>query len=163
MRKLVLPTLIAVAAVAAVGGYALVSAGAQRPMNGSIELHGGPTGEACDAESILIELVGNGTMTHLGQVQISAHNCTGATLESGDAEISDGIATYTAADGSTITVEYSGRQEPPAGAIAEYTTTHVVTGGTGRLANAAGTWTVAGTVDLSVGTLLGDVSGWLSY
>jgi len=163
MRRLLLPAVLAMAGVAAIGVYVFASAAGQRPMNGQIELLGGPTGAACDANSIRIELAGTGTMAHLGRVQVTAANCTGAELEGGEAEISEGTATFTAADGSTINVTYSGQQDAPDGAIAAYTTTHTVTGGTGRFASAAGTWTIAGTVDLSIGQLLGDVSGWLSY
>ena len=163
MRKLLIPTVLALAALGAVGVYALVSAGAQRPMSGRIELTGGPTGDACSAGAIQIALAGEGTLAHLGKVQVTATNCTGGSLETGQADISAGTATYTAADGSTITTSYLGRQEAPDGSVAAYTTTHTVTGGTGRLASAAGTWTVAGTVDLSIGRLLGDVSGWLNY
>jgi len=163
MRRFVLPAALAVAVVAAVGIYAFVAAGAQRPMNGQIELWGGPTGEACDANSIQISLAGTGTLAHLGRVTVDATNCTAGELESGAADISGGTATFTAADGSTIAVTYSGQQDAPDGFVAAYTTTHTVTGGTGRFADASGTWTIAGTVDLSVGQLLGDVSGWLSY
>lgn len=162
MRRLVVPAVLALTAVAVVGAYALVSAGGQRPMNGQIELFGGPVGQ-CDANSVRIELAGTGTVAHLGRVEVEAANCTGGDLETGEAEISAGSATFTAADGSTITVVYSGTQQAPNGTIAEYTTTHTVTGGTGRFAGASGTWTIAGTVDLSAGRLLGDVSGWLSY
>ena len=163
MRKAILPAVLAIAAIGVVGVYALASASGQRPMNGRLELSGGPTGAACDANSIRIDLSGTGTLAHLGQAEVTASNCTGGDLEAGEADITGGNATYVAADGSTITASYSGHQEAPQGSVAEYTTTHTITGGTGRFANATGTWTVAGTVDLSVGLLLGEVSGWLSY
>ena len=163
MRRLLMLAAIAAALVAMLGIYGFASAAGQRPMNGQIELWGGPTGDGCDAGSIRIDLAGTGNLAHLGQVQVTATNCTGGELESGEADISQGSATFTAADGSTITVEYSGAQEAPDDNVAEFTTTHTITGGTGRFANAAGTWTIAGTVDLSIGQLLGDVSGWLSY
>lgn len=163
MRKFLVPGILAVAIVAVVGVYAFVSAGGQRPMNGQIELWGGPNGENCDATSIVIELAGTGTLAHLGQTQITARNCNAGNLEVGPADILAGTSTFVAADGSTITATYDGRNEAPQGTVSEYTTTHTVTGGTGRFANASGTWTIAGTVDISTGQLLGDVSGWLSY
>jgi len=163
MRKFLLPGILAVAIVAVVGVYAFVSAGAQRPMNGQIELWGGPNGEDCDAESIEITLAGTGTLAHLGRTDITARNCSVGDLSIGPALIRGGTATLTAADGSTITVTYEGNQEAPEGNLTEFTTTHTVTGGTGRFANASGTWNIAGTVDLSTGQLLGEVSGWLGY
>ena len=163
MRRLFMVAALAATFVAVLGAYGFVSAAGQRPMNGQIELWGGPTGEGCDANSIRISLAGTGNLAHLGRVQVTATNCTGGTLENGEADISQGSATFTAADGSTISVDYSGAQGAPDGAVASYTTTHTVTGGTGRFADAGGTWTIAGTVDLSIGQLLGDISGWLSY
>ena len=132
-------------------------------LSSQIELSGGPTGDSCGADAIRIALAGSGTLAHLGRVEVTATNCTGGSLQVGEADITAGTATYTAADGSTITTSYTGHQQVPDGAVASYTTTHTVTGGTGRLANAAGTWVVSGTVDLSIGLLLGDVSGWLTY
>lgn len=163
MRKFLLPGILAVAVVAVVGVYAFVSAGAQRPMNGQIELWGFPNGEDCDAESYWILLAGTGTLAHLGRTEITASNCSVGDLSIGPATIKNGTATYTAADGSTISVTYVGSHQAPDGNISRYTTTQTVTGGTRRFANASGTWTVAGTTDFTTGLVLGEVSGWLSY
>jgi hypothetical protein len=164
MRRLFMPVGLALVVVAGLGIAALVSAAGQRPMNGQIALFGGPTGDSsCGAEAVTIELAGDGTLAHLGKTSITASNCAGAELETGDAPIFEGSATFVAADGSTIQVSYEGSQEAPVGFVAEFTTTHTILGGSGRFEGAAGEWLIDGTVDLSTGVLLGDVSGWLSY
>jgi len=164
-RKLIPAALMIGAILAAVGVYALVQAAAQRPMTGTILLWGGPNGTTCDATTNQIDLAGTGTLAHLGAVEVTSRNCSGADVYSTTVEITAGAATFKAADGSTVTSTFIGRQQPPAAGrhISAYTTTHTITGGTGRFANAAGTWTIAGTVDLSIGRLVGDVTGWLSY
>jgi hypothetical protein len=39
----------------------------------------------------------------------------------------------------------------------------VIVGGTGRFADASGTWVVEGILDFLTGTIDGSVSGWLDY
>jgi hypothetical protein len=163
LRRLALPLAVGLALLAAVGVYALVQAGAQRPMSGQIALAAGPDGSACDSERIVILLEGSGNLTHLGKTTITARNCAGIGLETGASEISDGNSTFTAADGSTITATYEGSQTAPVDGVAQFTTTHTIVAGTGRFAGASGQWTIAGTVSLNTGELLGDVDGWISY
>lgn len=164
-RTMWVALVVALAVVAVVGVYAFTTAAGQRAMTGQIELVGGPTGEDCDAQSFVIVLEGTGTLAHMGRVDISARNCNDGDLNVEDSQILDGNSTFTAADGSTVSATYEGdQQQPDSGStIAPFTTVHTVTGGTGRFANARGSWTIAGTVDLSTGQLLGEVSGWLSY
>jgi hypothetical protein len=73
------------------------------------------------------------------------------------------MATYVAADGSTIQTTYEGAQQPPADGTAVAVTVHTVTGGTGRFASASGQWTVTGSVDFATGTFIGDLTVWISY
>jgi hypothetical protein len=162
-RKAMIPIGLGLILAITVGVYVFASGAGQRPMSGQIELWGGPNGSTCNSTSNRIELAGTGTLAHLGAVEVSASNCTGADVETAAADISAGSAMFTAADGSTLTVAYHGNQDAPDGNISAYTTTHTITGGTGRFVNANGVWTIAGTVDLSIGKLLGDVSGWISY
>ena len=39
----------------------------------------------------------------------------------------------------------------------------MITGGTGRFADAEGVWILTGVLDFTTGTISGQVAGWLSY
>lgn len=163
--RFVVATSIALAALAVVAIYALVAAAQPRPLTGQISLNAGPNGQTCGTDAFVIELAGDGTLAHLGKVGVTATNCAvwlGEPLAS-TALISDGIATYTAADGATVTVSYEGSQTVPVDGIFQFVVIQEVTGGTGRLAGATGEWSIGGTVDLNTGLLLGQVDGWLRY
>ena len=77
--------------------------------------------------------------------------------------ILDGIATLSAADGSTLTTAFAGGQDAPVGGVATYSHDHRVIAGTGRFADADGQFTVTGTIDFGTFTVDGTVNGWLSY
>ena len=164
-RRWLLPSLgIALALVAALATYAFAAASAPRPMGGNIALFGGPNGAMCGGDGLLIALEGDGTMTHLGKTTITATNCNFGDLTVESADIADGQATYTAADGSTIVTSYTGSNtQAGADGVSQFTTAHVVVSGTGRFAGASGEWTISGTVNIFTGELLGGVEGWIRY
>jgi hypothetical protein len=90
-------------------------------------------------------------------------NCTEFTLATASVAIWDGIATYTAADGSSLTVSYEGVQGAPTGGVAMASTTSTVVSGTGRFEGAHGSWTASGTIDFTTGLVNDTFSGWISY
>jgi hypothetical protein len=92
-----------------------------------------------------------------------ATNCTEFDLAGDAAPILDGEATFTAADGSTITATYAGAQDAPVDGVAAYENAATVTGGTGRFADASGSWTISGAVDFNTGAITGFLAGWLAY
>jgi len=162
-RRLAIATSIALAALAVGAIYAFAAAAQPRPVTGKISLNVAPNGETCGTNSFVIALEGDGTFAQLGKVSVLASNCTrwlGDPLAS-TAEIVDGVANYTAADGSTVSVSYDGSQTVPIDGVFHYVVSQEVTAGTGRLAGATGAWTIEGTVDLNTGILVGDVTGWL--
>jgi hypothetical protein len=73
------------------------------------------------------------------------------------------VATFTAADGSTLTSTSEGVQGAPVAGRATFEIEHTITGGTGRFASASGTWIVSGVIDFTTLTISGEVAGWLSY
>ena len=74
-----------------------------------------------------------------------------------------GVATFVAADGSTVVVAYSGSQAAPEAGIAAVSTTNTVIDGTGRFAGASGSWIATGNVSFATGTYSGSFSGWIRY
>ena len=162
-RRLAIATSIALAALAVAAIYAFAAAAQPRPVTGKISLNVAPNGETCGTNSFVIELEGQGTLAQLGRVNILASNCArwlGEPLAS-TAEIVDGVASYTTADGATLSVTYDGSQTVPVDGVFHVVVSQEVTAGTGRLAGATGGWTIEGTVDLNTGILVGDVTGWL--
>jgi hypothetical protein len=141
-----------------------VVAGEQRPMQGRLNAAVALAAEQrCGPNALTLEFTASGLATHLGRVTGSGTNCTEFALATSEVAIWDGMATYVAADGSTILVSYEGVQQAPVAGVATATTTHTVIGGTGRFADAAGSWTVSGPVDFVNLSFSADFSGWISY
>jgi hypothetical protein len=135
-----------------------------RPMLGELHLTFSPAAEQrCGADALTLGFSGSGLVTHLGRVTGVGSNCTELALATDAVDIWDGLATYVAADGSSIQTTYEGTQDPPAAGTAVAVTVHTVTGGTGRFANANGQWTVTGSVNFATGTFVGELAGWLSH
>jgi hypothetical protein len=141
-----------------------VMAADQRPMLGRMTASVGiATDQRCGAGAVTLEFTAQAIATHLGRVTGAGTNCTEPTLATSEVAIWDGLATYVAADGSTILTTYEGMQHAPFAGVATATTTHTVIGGTGRFADAAGSWTVTGPVDFVNFSFAADFAGWISY
>ena len=161
MRTIPIALVLVLAGLTAAPAAAL--AADQRPIEGRFTLTlVGITG-GCGEGEVMLHFVGTGTIAHFGRVDGSATNCTSATLGSEAVPISDGVAIYVAADGSSVTARYEGAQAAPLDGVAEVFSTNTVIAGTGRFAGAAGTWSITGVVDLEAGTSSGALSGWISY
>ncbi len=139
------------------------AAAVTRPMSGSFTGTVFFAEPRCGANLLTVGFEGVGTATHIGRMTGLATNCTTFDLAGDAAPVLDGEATFTAADGSTITVTYAGAQEAPINGVAAYENTATVTGGTGRFADASGSWTITGAVDFNTGTISGSLAGWLAY
>jgi hypothetical protein len=139
-----------------------VSADTQRPMHGQFTGSGVAADQRCPG-ALTLGFAISGVATHLGNFSGGGTNCTEFTLATNAVAIWDGIATLRAADGSTLTLHYTGGQSAPMAGIAEFSHADTVIGGTGRFQAAEGELTVSGQIDFASLTVDGTVSGWLSY
>ncbi len=122
-----------------------------------------PVDQRCGPNALTIGFAGVGIATHLGRMEGTGSNCTTFDLATEAVPIYDGLATFVAADGSTLVVEYEGQQDAPTAGTAVAVTTNTVVSGTGRFEDASGGWTTTGTIDFLTGTFSATFSGWLSY
>jgi hypothetical protein len=151
------------AAVAILALSSSVVAGEQRPMSGGFTIGVVPVEQRCGPNALTIGFSGAGWATHLGRITGTGSNCTEFSLATSAVAIWDGVATYVAADGSTITLAYEGSQEAPDAGVAQAMTVNTVISGTGRFADAEGSWTDTGVIDFTTGVYVGEISGWISY
>lgn len=161
MRSIRLTTALALVAVLAVAGGAL--AGDQRPMKGRYSVTIVPVAQRCGQNALTIGFEGAGIATHLGRMEGSGSNCTTFDLGTESVPIYDGLATFVAADGSSITVSYEGTQAAPVAGVADVSQTFTVLSGTGRFEGLSGSWAGTGLIDFTTGTFVGNLSGWVSY
>jgi hypothetical protein len=84
-----------------------------------------------------------GNATHLGQFTVTAEWTLGPTGGSG-------TSTWTAANGDQFSTTFTRRGDFSVPLTATFTETHTITPGTGRFANASGTFTVVQTRGLSM-------------
>jgi len=134
-----------------------------RPMYGQISLTVVQADPRCGPDALTLGFTGVGNATHLGSISGSASNCTEFTLGTDAVDTWDGIATYVAADGSTLTTAYAGSQQAPVAGVASADTTHTVIGGTGRFVGATGLWTIRGQIDFVSSAFNGSIAGWIRY
>jgi hypothetical protein len=154
---------LAISLMAVFSLSASVLAGDQRPMHGRYTIGVAPVEQRCGPNALTIGFEGVGLATHFGRMTGTGSNCTEFSLATQSVEIWDGIATYTAADGSSVTVAYEGVQRAPVAGVAPASTTSVIVSGTGRFANAQGSWTASGTIDFTTGLVNDTFAGWISY
>ena len=157
LTSLVIATILA----AAIAAPAL--AAEARPFVGRFTAQAGPAEPRCGANALTLGFEISGTASHLGSLTGTGSNCTEFTLATEAVDVWDGLATFVAADGSTITTAAEGAQGAPIAGRAPFLIEHTVTGGTGRFAGASGIWEVSGIIDFTTGQIDGEVSGWLAY
>ena len=101
-----------------------------------------------------VDREGTGTATYLGkytehvtlQVNVLTMSSTGA-------------ATFTAANGDTLTASVTGQSTPTSPGVLSIVEVYTITGGTGRFAGATGTFTLESTLNLATGVSSGTFSG----
>jgi hypothetical protein len=141
--------LIAASAVAAT--IAVSAVAAKTPFKGTVK--------AVETSQLVFPIAsvnrdGTGTATYLGkyrehvtlQVNVLARSATGT-------------ATFTAANGDTLTASVVGQSTPTSPGVLSIVEVYTVTGGTGRFAATTGTFTLHSTVNQATGTSTGTLSG----
>lgn len=111
----------------------------------------------CSAPAdIVIRFTVEGRATHLGHFTASAEHCSQIDFQTGrTTAITDGVLTYTAADGDELWSRYERGQVPD-----EH---HEFVGGTGRFASSTGGGTARVACDRATGTCVFDLEGALRY
>lgn len=140
-----------------------VAAAERRPMHGGYTIGVVPVEQRCGPEALTIGFEGVGIATHLGRMEGTGSNCTSFNLTSEAVPIWDGLATFVAADGSSISTTYEGAQDAPVDGRATAANTFTIVSGTGRFEGATGSWTSSEVIDFTTGVDRGSFSGWISY
>jgi hypothetical protein len=137
------------AGVAAVSPRAVKS----MPFKGSFE--GTQTSTPLQPPLAFVDGSATGEATHLGRFTVEFPHTVNFATRTGE-----GTFTFTAANGDTLTADFTGQAQPgPIVSIAEDAT---ITGGTGRFTGATGSFTVQRQFDPASGTTKGSFEGTLS-
>jgi hypothetical protein len=111
-----------------------------------------------DPPFVSIDREGTGTATHLGR--FTEHVTLQANLET---EFATGTATFTAANGDTLTASVTGKATPTSPGVLSFVEVYTITGGTGRFAGATGTFTLESTLNLATGVSSGKFRGTIDH
>lgn len=105
--------------------------------------------------SVLIE--GTGNATHLGLFTVEVPHVVNQALRVGA-----GTYEFTAANGDTLTADFTGTAILLAPGVLSTTETATITGGTGRFAGATGSFVAKRTFYVATGTTTGSFEGTIS-
>jgi len=160
MRIILATTVIAVAAIAS---QAAAAPGGERPFRATISGVAVPAQEARCGADLALSLTMKGNAGHMGALSALGTHCTLWSLTQAAVPFYSGLATFRAADGSTLEIRYGGWQDAPVGPIASLSVTAEVVSGTGRFIGAEGTWAGSGVIDFTTFRLDATLGGWISY
>lgn len=145
--------LIAVALLFSLAGP--VAAGDQVPLRGS--LAGTATVTPLDPPFASVLIEGTGHATHLGRFTVDIpHHVNQAT------RIGEGTYVFTAANGDTLTADFSGQATLVAPGVLSVAETGLFTGGTGRFEGATGTFAAERMFFVATGVTTGSFEGTVS-
>jgi hypothetical protein len=102
-------------------------------------------------------IVATGNATHLGHFQVEIPHLVSFATATGE-----GTYTFTAANGDLLRAHFTGVADTstPIFIIVEHA---VITGGTGRFADATGSFTVRRSYDVAAGTTTGSIEGTIDF
>ncbi len=147
---------LALAVVIVAGLAGPVAAGEQVPFKGRLD--GDVTRGQLVFPFVPVLVEGTGTATQLGKFTFTFPHIV-------DVRDRTAIGTYTitAANGDTLTADVTGQATPiPGTAIVAIEETATITGGTGRFANATGSFTIERLYDMATGETFGSFKGTIS-
>jgi hypothetical protein len=132
-----------------------ITAGEQVPFKGSLE--GDVTVTPLAPPLVSVDVEATGTATLLGHFTLDIpHVVNRATMTA------TGSYEFTAANGDTLTADFTGTATPIAPGVLYIEETATITGGTGRFAGASGSFTVERLFDIGAGTTTGSFTGTIS-
>ena len=132
-----------------------VAAGDQVPFKGS--LAGTVTVTPLNPPIALVVIEATGDATHLGRFTLVVPHVVNQALLVGA-----GTYEFTAANGDTVTADFTGTATLLAPAVLSTAESGVITGGTGRFAGATGTFTAERTFVRATGVTTGSFEGTIS-
>jgi len=147
---------LALAAFAVLGLAGPVAAGEQVPFKGSLE---GDVTEAFDPATGLVnvDIDAAGAATQLGRFTLDIPHVVNPATHT-----AVGTYQFTAANGDTLTADFTGHATPIAPGVLYIEETATITGGTGRFAGATGSFTTERLFDMVAGTTAGSFKGTIS-
>ena len=140
------------------GSLAIVAAGAvaaDTPFKGTVDAV--ETGQVVFPTRFL-DREGTGTATQLGRYTEHVVMVINIPTMS-----SMGAATFTAANGDTLTASVVGQSTRTAPTVLSIVEAYTITGGTGRFADATGTFTLESTLEQTTGVSSGTFSGAIAH
>ena len=146
---------LALGVVVVLGLAGPVAAGEQVPFKGS--LNGDVTVAPLAPPLLHVDVEATGKATRLGKFTLGIPHVVNAAK--GTAK---GTYEFTAANGDTLTADFTGTATPIGGGVLYIEETATITGGTGRFAGATGTFTVERWFDTIAGTTVGSFEGTIS-
>jgi hypothetical protein len=109
--------------------------------------------------TLFVDREGTGTATYLGK--FTEHITLQVNIPTGHAT---GVATFTAANGDTLTATVDGQGTPTTTpGVVSIVEAYTITGGTGRFADATGSFTLESTLNQTTGVSTGTFSGAIDH
>ena len=147
---------LALAVLAVLGLAGPAAAGDQVPFRGQFD--GTVTATPINPPLFAILVEGEGHASHLGRFTVSVPH-----LVDRSTRLASGTYVFTAANGDTLTAEFTGQSFPTDTPGVLYIVENAtVTGGTGRFAGATGGFTVERLFDTAAGTTTAAIDGTVS-
>ena len=147
---------LALAVVAVLGLAGPVAAGEQVPFKGVLD--GDVTRTPVDDTHVRVDIEADGVATLLGHFALEVPHLVDTTTRT-----AAGYYVFTAANGDTLTAEFTGRAGPSGiPGVVRIVEEAVITGGTGRFAGATGSFTAVRLYDPVAGTTTGEFEGSIS-